>query len=309
MSAAPDLNSLGTPQKTVKRTNKPNRNTLELWQAIREIVNDPAYDDVTLTTRTVYYQCVTRGALPANNDAQYNRVQRAVLQMRRQGAIPWGRIRDGVRERYTWAGQMHNDVAEALHATAALYMRNVMRRQETHVELWIEKDSLVGFLAPIARRYGVPFAALRGFSSDGFQYDAAEDWRRRGKHVVVIYAGDFDPSGREIAESLQANLAYFYPRVFVRHIGLHRHQVHDLRLPPSFTAKESDSRAPAFVKRYGSSCTELDAVPPDILKQWYEDELRRFVDTSEIEREWEQEERERQQLAELAARGLPGDLR
>jgi len=127
--------------------------------------------------------------------------------------------------------------------------------------------ALAGWLRPLALRYGIPYAALRGFSSDGFQFDAAEEWRDLGKPVVVIYAGDFDPSGWTIATDLEAHLRYFYERVTVQHIGLHSRQIRTHALPPSFEAKKSASRTPAFVRQFGAQCTELDAVPPNILQQ------------------------------------------
>ena len=299
-------NSWGTPQKTVKRTNRPNQETRKLWEGIIAIVNEPDFARSVLTTRQIYYQCVVRGFIDQNSQAQYDRVQRAVLQMRRQDAIPWAKIRDGHRERITW--RTYNELSAALEDTAQLYRRNVMRSQPIHLELWIEKDSLAGWLRPLAMRYGIPYAALRGFSSDGFQFDAAEEWRDLGRPVVVIYAGDFDPSGWTIATDLEAHLQYFYDRVTVQHIGLHSQQIRMLDLPPSFEAKKSDSRTPAFVRQFGTQCTELDAVPPNILQQWYENTIRSLVDIRELQNEWEHEYREKQQLADMINNGLRGVL-
>src|SRR6266536_862054 len=226
----------GTPQKIVKRTYRPNRDTLKLWDGIARIVDDPDFAESVLTTRQIYYQCVTRAVISANNQAQYDRVQRAVLQMRRQGEIEWWKVRDGHRERNTW--RTYDGMGAALEDTARLYRRNVMRSQPVHIELWVEKDSLVGWLQIIAARYGIPYAALRGFSSDGFQFAAAEEWQELGKPVVVIYGGDFDPSGWTIAADLEPNLRYFYDRVTVTTIGLHPAQIRDLDLPSSFEAKK-----------------------------------------------------------------------
>ena len=52
----------GTPQN-VKRTYKPQQKTIQLWEGITAIVNDPQFADVTFSVRQVYYQCVTRGVV------------------------------------------------------------------------------------------------------------------------------------------------------------------------------------------------------------------------------------------------------
>lgn len=296
-----NVNFCGTPQN-VKRTYRPQKKTMQLWEGIAAIVNDPQFADVTFSVRQVYYQCVTRGVVPENTNPQYDRVQRAILQMRRQGELEYHRIRDSARERTTW--QEYGSIGEALEETAKFYRRNLMRSQPRLVEMWIEKDSLAGFLEPIAAQYGLPYAALRGYSSESFQYDAAEDWQASVKPVVIIYAGDLDPSGRNIAENLEANLQCFYQHVTVDHIGLHPADVRELGLPHSFEAKESDSRTPAFVRQYGTQCTELDAVPPNMLQRWYEQAVARHIDLTLWRREMAQWKREKEQLEEMVRRGL-----
>ncbi len=291
----------GTPQNA-KRTYRPQQKTVQLWDGIRAIVRDPQFADVTFSVRQVYYQCVTRGVVKENTNAQYDRVQRAVLQMRRQGELEYHRIRDSARERTTW--QEYGSIGEALEETATFYRRNLMRAQPRLVEMWIEKDSLAGFLEPIAAQYGLPYAALRGYSSESFQYDAADDWRGSDKPVVIIYAGDLDPSGRNIAENLEANLRCFYPAVTVDHIGLHPDDVREMGLPHSFEAKESDSRTPAFVRQYGAQCTELDAVPPNTLQRWYEHAVERHIDLTLWRREMAQWKREKDLLKDMVSRGL-----
>jgi hypothetical protein len=47
-------------------------------------------------------------------------------------------------------------------------------------------------LAPVLDRYAVGFLPVHGFSSATLTHDIAED---DGRDLVVLYVGDFDPSG------------------------------------------------------------------------------------------------------------------
>jgi hypothetical protein len=286
-----------------KNTSEPNKESLRLWQSIHTIATDPNYDDMSLTVRQVYYQCVTRHFVPENTKGQYRRVQRAILQMRRQGHLPWWKIRDSLRERKQYA--VHDDARAALDKTAREYRRDVMRFQQVHIELWIEKDSLIGWVSDLAEEFGLHFAAMRGFSSDSFQYDAAEAWRQIRKPVFVLYAGDFDPGGVFMTEQLEQQLRCFYSSVSVWHIGLREDQVRKLRLPPSFEVKATDTRGDGFAQRFGTQCTELDAVPPDVLRGWYRDAIVSCVDRAQLEDEWERQKHDRVLLQDIVRQALP----
>lgn len=297
--AIPDPQFLVHVQKDVS---KPNEVSLQLWRGIHAIATDPDYGNMSLTVRQVYYQCVTRHFVPENTKGQYRRVQRAVLQMRRQGYLPWWKIRDSLRERKQF--RVYNDTHTALTEVASEYRRDIMRNQRAHVELWIEKDSLIGWVSDIADEYGVHFAAMRGFSSDSFQYDAAEAWSEIKKPVFVLYAGDFDPGGMFMTEQLEQQLRCFYSKVSVWHVGLRQEQVRELHLPPSFEVKATDTRGDGFAQRFGTQCTELDAVPPDVLRGWYRDAIASCVDRVQLEAEWKQQQIDRADLQEII-RALP----
>jgi hypothetical protein len=259
-----------------RKVSAPNRESRKLWDAITSIVEDPAYEDMTMGVRMIYYQCVTRKLVPANNKNQYRRVQRAVLQMRRQGVLPWWKIRDGLREREHYT--QYPTLEMAVDTWAKTYRRDVMRQQAVHLEVWIEKDSLIGFISDIAWDYGLTFAALRGQPSESFLWESGDAWSQLNKPVVVLYAGDFDSSGWFIGSTLQTRVQDHYDNVTVRHIGLNMQQVEQYNLPESFEAKPTDKNTPAFVRMFGNRCVELDALPPHILRQLYRDEIERTID-------------------------------
>ena len=66
--------------------------------------------------------------------------------------------------------------------------------------------------------------------------------------------------------------------------------------------KTRDTRAGRFIARHGQLVqVELDALPPDVLRQLYQDAIDRFWDRSKYEVVVEQEEQEQLQLQDFLA--------
>ena len=89
--------------------------------------------------------------------------------------------------------------------------------------------------------YAVGFRVMHGFSSGTVVHDIAED--DDGRELIVLYVGDFDPSGMFMSEEdLPKRLAeYGGDHITVQRIALTRAQVRGL---PSFpVADKSKTRA------------------------------------------------------------------
>jgi hypothetical protein len=56
-----------------------------------------------------------------------------------------------------------------------------------------EKGTVRGVLAPVLDDFAVGFQVMYGFSSATTVHDISED--DDGRELVILYAGDFDPSG------------------------------------------------------------------------------------------------------------------
>ena len=61
-----------------------------------------------------------------------------------------------------------------------------------------EKGTVRGVLRPVLDHYGVGFLVLHGFSGATTIYDIAQD--DDGRPLIVLYAGDYDPSGLYMSE-------------------------------------------------------------------------------------------------------------
>jgi hypothetical protein len=63
-----------------------------------------------------------------------------------------------------------------------------------------EKATVSGILRPVLDKYGVPFFPVRGFNSETTMHELAEDISGDERRTVILYAGDYDPSGMYMSE-------------------------------------------------------------------------------------------------------------
>src|SRR3712207_668480 len=81
-----------------KKTHKPRAKTLALWDAILQVVSQHEQMGIErMTVRQLYYQMEMLGFI-GKSQQDYDKVQRACVQMRRQGKLPYEKIVDSVRE-------------------------------------------------------------------------------------------------------------------------------------------------------------------------------------------------------------------
>lgn len=161
------------------------------------------------------------------------------------------------------------------------------------VYLGVEKDGLVAQLVSWFGERGLPVLALRGFASQSYVKQIVGDVQAQGRPAVLMYAGDFDPSGEDISRDFVARTGC-WDRV-VR-VALTSEQVGQFSLPKA-VGKKKDSRAKAFVARHGELVqVELDALPPDVLHDLFETALAEFWDESAFQRSLDREQADRARL-------------
>src|SRR5262249_16002490 len=131
--------------------------------------------------------------------SEMQRVYRLLREGREDGTIPWEWIVDETRrlERVsTWT-----DPEQYARCVARSYRRDFWNQQPARVELWSDKSTVRpvrGVLAPVLDEYAVGFRVMHGFASATAVYDVAQD--DDGRPLVVLYVGDFDPSGMFMSE-------------------------------------------------------------------------------------------------------------
>lgn len=244
--------------------------------------------DTGVTLRQLFYRLVAAEILP-NTKVAYSTLSHVTAGARRAGTFP--ALIDRTRDvhRYT---SFHGP-ADATDWLCRIYRRDRTEGQEVSLYLGVEKAGIIEQLRSWFGDYGIPILALGGYSSQTYIDQVVEDVERQERPAVLIYAGDFDPSGEDIDRDFQVRTNVFDEVV---RIALTAEQIKEFDLPEQL-GKTTDSRARGFVERHGRLVqVELDALPPDILRGLFQDAIGPHWDTSEYESVLRREEDERSTL-------------
>ncbi|NLS25740.1 hypothetical protein S2M10_07100 [Sphingomonas sp. S2M10] len=256
------------------------RGSLAIIDQAIAIIDEYAEQGFTLTLRQLYYQFVARDLI-ANKQSEYKRLGSIINDARLAGLIDWSSIEDRTRNVRTVAAW--DSPQSIIHAVAEQYREDLWSGQPQRVEVWIEKDALIGVVEPVCERWRVPFFACRGYTSQSEQYAAGKRFSAlldRGIEPIVLHLGDHDPSGIDMTRDNRDRLSMFaWAPVEVRRLALNFDQVQRYRPPPN-PAKETDSRAGSYIERFGAKSWELDALDPRTIDQLISDEISGIVDRS-----------------------------
>lgn len=258
-------------------------------QALYEIVESMR----PMTVRQVFYQATVRNVVE-KSEAGYNKVQTDLANMRRSGAMPYEWLADNTRwqRRPTTFGS----IQEALDDTARFYRKSLWAHADAYVEVWLEKDALAGVVLPVTSMYDVPLMVARGYASLSFLHSAAEYIDSLDVPAYIYHFGDYDPSGVNAAEKIEQTLRELAPSATIRfhRVAVTPDQIRSMELPTRPT-KSTDSRA----KRFGDVSVELDAIPPDTLREIVEAVIQRHLPRHQFEVLKAAEESERLLLLSL----------
>ena len=234
-----------------------------------------------VTGRGVGYKLFTAGQIASMATNEMQRVYRLLKYAREQGILPWEWIVDETREIErvpTWANPQ-----EYAECVARSYRRDFWDQQPVRVIVVSEKGTVRGVLKPVLDAYGVGFLAVHGFSSATMAYNLAQD--DDGRDLIILYVGDFDPSGMFMSEEDLPNRfdKYDGDHIRVRRIALTQYQASDL---PSFpvTDKRKDPRYRWFVENHGDQCWELDAMDPNDLREIVTEAIQEQIEPDAWER-------------------------
>lgn len=257
-----------------------------------------SYEGVPMTVRQLYYRLVSIG-MP-NTDQHYKRVVSAMGVARWKGIVNWDAFVD--RER-SMEGMTLSDVKDldeeikkgkqAIDAQLDSHYLHPWSNQPKYVEVFIEKKALQGVFERPCRKMTVALGPCKGYPSLTYldqarqRFEEADD---RGQDVVMLYFGDYDPSGVDIPRSILDNLIKMenWYELDVNVIALHPHQIEEMNLPPA-PVKRTDSRAVGWQ----GGVVELDAVEPRTLQKMCLNAIREHFDFKLYKELMEEEERQR----------------
>ncbi|MGX9575779.1 hypothetical protein [Mesorhizobium sp. f-mel] len=228
-----------------------------------------------ITGRGIGYKLFTAGLISSMSTNDMQKVYRLLRIAREQGDIPWDWIVDETRELErvsTW-----DDPAQYARAVARSYRRDFWNQQPYRVEVWSEKGTVRGVLKPVLDHFAVGFRVMHGFASATTVNDIAQD--NDGRDLVVLYCGDFDPSGMYMSECDLPRRIEEYGGHHVKFVRIALTPAQTVGLP-YFPAsdKRSDKRYEWFAKNHGAQCWELDAMDPRDLRECVEREIKGLIE-------------------------------
>lgn len=251
-----------------------------------------------ITGRGVGYKLFVEKMIASMSDGDMKRVYRLLKEARERGIIAWDWIVDESRELESVPSW--KDPAAYARAVINSYRRDYWNQQPILIQLWSEKGTVRGLLRPVLDRYGVGFQVVHGFASATVVQDVVRLAQRLRKPVVILYVGDYDPSGLCMSEQdLPKRIEkYGGHLVTLERIALVRNDLTDL---PSFPAsdKKKDTRYNWFVRNYGRRCWELDAMDPNDLRERVEEEILKRIEPTAWERCKVVEQAEQESLVEV----------
>ncbi|MHC3474670.1 hypothetical protein ACYF6T_39085 [Streptomyces sp. 7R007] len=266
-----------------------------------QICREYATQGFDLTLRQLYYQFVARDVI-ANKQTEYKRLGGIINDARLAGLLDWNYIVDRTRNLRSLP---HWDTPHSvIRAAASGYRTHRWADQPHRVEVWIEKDALVGVITGVCQRHDVDYFSCRGYTSQSELWGAAQRmlrYQQDGQKPVIIHLGDHDPSGVDMTRDIRERLALFGADVEVRRIALNMEQVREYDPPPN-PAKLTDSRAPGYIREYGRSSWELDALEPTLLDRLIEEEIWAWRDLDLWDAATRAMDRERALLRSVANR-------
>lgn len=267
--------------------------TLLLIHHANEIIERYARQGYDMTVRQVYYQMIAKDLFPdtwidknynlrngldpntKNTIKNYKNFGGILSDARRAGLIDWNHIVD--RRRGLLGYGFYENMADYVNSLAPGYYVDRWENQPRRVEVWVEKDALIGVIGRACGTYQLPHFSCAGYNSDSEMWRAAQrlkSYIRNGYDPVIIQLSDHDPSGIDMERDVSERLTllsggYEFP---VHRVALTMKQIEEVNAPPN-PAKETDARFSNYRDQFGDESWELDALEPQYLNDLITDTI------------------------------------
>jgi hypothetical protein len=298
---------------TPKKVRELHSSTLRRIEQIGAILREA---EGPLTVRAIHYAMVKAG-LYENTKQSYGNLSKWATKGREAGLLPWDRIVDPLRDAIEvpwWA-----NIETAVERRIANYRGDRWKGSPYHVEVWIEKRTMIPTVESLAREYAVPLVCGGGFTSTSAIYEAARRLGRyRERELHVLYCGDFDPSGLYMTDDIEERLRAFGFDVQVRRVLLNLEQVDRYDLPQAFEVKATkaggeeydklmaDPRAQRMIEKHGRLVqVEVEALDAAVIRELVAESLDPFL-PDDYQRKIRREERDKRAMRKRIADDVKG---
>ncbi|MEW8200220.1 MAG: hypothetical protein AB2777_21520 [Candidatus Thiodiazotropha endolucinida] len=279
----------------------PKPSTIDLIRDADSIIEEYEAAGYTLTLRQLYYQFVARDIIE-NSERSYKNLGNIITKARMAGLISWEAIEDRNREHQSF--WFDEDEMNPIKSLPEFIRFDQWGRQDYYLEVWVEKEALGNVVSRACEPYLVPHMSCKGYLSASEAWRAGQRFfhhRSRGKDCILIHLGDHDPSGIDMTRDNKDRLDIFTElpdSVSVHRIALNMDQVKEYS-PPSNPTKVTDSRAKSYIRRYGRTSWELDALEPQVLEQLIQSEIEQYIDHDTWQKVTDEQEKKRRVLANI----------
>jgi len=247
---------------------------LDVIDQANKIIEEYQDQGFDLTLRQLYYQFVARDLIP-NKQSEYNKLGNIISDGRLLGLIDWNAIVD--RTRHVRSNSHWESPKEVIEICANQYQIDKWENQETRVEVWIEKDALIGVIEGVCSRNDVPYFSCRGYTSQSEMWRASCRLLDYDQNIVIIHLGDHDSSGIDMTRDIQDRMNLFDSGATVERIALNYDQIEQYNPPPN-PAKITDPRAKKYIEEFGASSWELDALEPSVMDDLVQSKIDEYRD-------------------------------
>lgn len=283
-----------------------NSSSVKLIAFMTLVIDEYRAQGFVLTVRQLYYQLVARDVI-SNNLKEYKRIAGLLNDARLAGLVDWDAIEDRTREfirrpRWESGGVLLQTCADQFH-------KDLWQDQETRPYVLVEKEALTGVLAGICREYDIPLLAARGYPSvsvirEFVEFDLRKWVKNEGQSILILHFGDHDPSGIDMTRDLEERISLFAGResrgIEIRRVALNMDQIEEQQ-PPENPAKTTDSRFESYLRNFGSSSWELDALSPSYLANLVRAHIDPIIDRDFWNTKLEEIESIKERLRDTAA--------
>jgi len=240
----------------------------------------------------------------ANTKSMYCSFDDMLVRAREEGLVDWRKIADHTRQNIE-PDQVWDDTKEFLDAERrdlnrwpSYYHVDYWEEQPYCLRVFIEKDALAQVASSVALEYKVTTIPGRGYNSFAQLMGLADELQKIDKSIIILYFGDFDPTGLDIDRSAGKRLSSYSDRdIKLVRMALTEADIQGL---PSNPTKKTDPRTESYSQKYGECCWELDALPPDVLKDRVRTSIKAYIDEVQWQKDIKRENDGRLHINEVA---------
>lgn len=305
----------------IRKQNFQNK-TKKIIAIMNKIVN--SYD-LPWTVRQIHYSIVSKGMI-ANTPQKYKMISRTLTNARYNGFISWEKIIDDTRGAYKTTD--YDSIENGINTFLENFrLSGRWDRNDRRIEVWVEKRALRRLINPITDKYDVYLAVGGGWNSTSAIWKAVKRITAYNtKQLDILYFGDLDPSGDDMPRDIEDRLNEFsglaltftddmikiFPdKIHIHKILINEPDIHKYKLQKRFDVPvkkggkiydkiKADPRALSFYKKHRELFqVEMEALPPNIIVDILENELKKYVNAEKMEQVSKIEKQEVNRIKEL----------